>query len=83
MHLSQLKYIEDFLQRTHLEDSKLTPTPGCFGWSISQTDGVPLLNPTEYRSIVGAFQYTTLTRPGIAFALNNACQFMAQPTKVH
>ena len=67
MHLSQSKYIQDFLERTHLDDSKPTPTPGCSSWSISQTDGAPLHNPTEYRSIVGALQYATLTQPNIAF----------------
>ena len=61
MHLSQSEYIQDFLKRTHLEDSKPTPTPSCSGWSISQTDGAPLHNPIEYKSIVGALQYATLT----------------------
>ena len=83
IHLSQSKYIQDFLEQTHLEDSKPTPTLGCPGWSISQTDGTPLHNPIEYKSIVAAFQYATLTGPNIAFAINNACQFMAQPTDVH
>ena len=82
MHLvSQLKYIQDLLERTHLEDSK--PTLGCSGWSISQIDGTPLHNPTEYISIVGTLQYATLTRPDIAFVINKACHFMAQPTNVH
>ena len=76
MHLSRSKYIQDLLDRTHLEDSKPTPTLGCSGWSISQTDGVPLHNPTKYRSIVRALHNPTLTRPNIAFVVNKACQFM-------
>ncbi|RVW65725.1 Retrovirus-related Pol polyprotein from transposon RE1 [Vitis vinifera] len=38
---------------------------------------------THYRSVVGALQYVTLTRPDIAFAVNKACQFMQQPTTAH
>ncbi|RVX10831.1 Retrovirus-related Pol polyprotein from transposon RE2 [Vitis vinifera] len=38
---------------------------------------------SEYRRIVGALQYVTLTRPDIAFAVNKACQFMAKPSDVH
>jgi hypothetical protein len=33
------------------------------------TDGVPVADPTQFRSIVGALQYLTFTRPDIAYAL--------------
>ena len=49
----------------------------------SKTEGTLLPNPTEYKSVVGALQYVTITRPDIAFAVNRACQFMFQPTNAH
>ncbi|KAL6202040.1 hypothetical protein ACLB2K_025751 [Fragaria x ananassa] len=42
-----------------------------------------LENPTLYRSIVGALQYLTFTRPDISYSVNIVCQFMAAPTDVH
>lgn len=40
----------------------------------------PLLdNPAEYRSLVGALQYLTWTRPNLSFAVNLVCQFMHSP----
>ena len=36
-----------------------------------------------YRSIVGALQYVTITRPEISFAVNKVCQFMHNPLEVH
>ncbi|XP_066380791.1 secreted RxLR effector protein 161-like [Miscanthus floridulus] len=38
---------------------------------------------TRFRSIVGALQYLTLTRPDIAFAVNKVCQFLHKPTTIH
>ena len=56
-------------------DSKPATTPGLLGQTLSHLDGEPLLDATLYRSMVGALQYLTLTRPDISFAVNKACQF--------
>ncbi|XP_062094387.1 uncharacterized mitochondrial protein AtMg00810-like [Humulus lupulus] len=82
LHLSQTKYIRDLLQKTGMLDSKPLPTPLAHG-SLSQHDGLPLSSATEYRSILGALQYCTLTRFDISFAVNKLCQFMHAPTDVH
>ncbi|XP_019053481.1 PREDICTED: uncharacterized protein LOC109114767 [Nelumbo nucifera] len=50
---------------------------------LSRFDGEPLSNPTQYRSIVGALQYVTLTRLDVAFAVNKVCQFLHAPTEEH
>ena len=38
---------------------------------------------TKYRSIVGALQYLTFTRPDIAFSVSQACQFMHHLMESH
>ncbi|XP_043694160.1 uncharacterized mitochondrial protein AtMg00810-like [Telopea speciosissima] len=49
-----------------------------------QIQGVALHdNPTEYRSMVGALQYVTLTLSDVAFSINRAYQYMHAPTKNH
>lgn len=40
-------------------------------------------DPTLYRSVVGALQYATITRPELSFAVNKVCQFMAKPLESH
>ncbi|KAL6320874.1 hypothetical protein AAG906_008874 [Vitis piasezkii] len=51
-------------------DSKPATTLGLLGQMFSHLDGEPLSDATLYRSIVGALQYLTLTRPDISFAFN-------------
>jgi histone deacetylase 1/2 len=83
MTLSQSKYISDLLHRTAMFDTKPAHTPDAVGKNLSKFDGDPLTDVTQYRSVVGALQYLTMTRPDIAFAVNKACQFMQQPTSAH
>lgn len=40
-------------------------------------------DPSLYRSLVGALQYATITRPEIAFSVNKVCQYMQQPHEKH
>jgi hypothetical protein len=36
---------------------------------LSATDGAPVADATQYRSLAGALQYLTLTRPDLAYAV--------------
>ena len=50
---------------------------------LSATDGAPVADPSEYRSLAGALQYLTLTRPDLAFAVQQVCLFMHDPREPH
>ncbi|CAL8149935.1 unnamed protein product [Prunus armeniaca] len=50
---------------------------------LLKDDRKPYSHPTQYRSIVGALQYLTFTRPDIAFSVNQACQFVHNPMESH
>jgi histone deacetylase 1/2 len=75
--LTQEKYETDLLIKVGMQGCKSAPTPLSSTKKLSITDG------TRYRSIVGALQYLTLTRPDIAFSVNKVCQFLHAPTSVH
>jgi histone deacetylase 1/2 len=83
--LSQSKYAQDILARVGMTSCKSSPTPLSATEKLSKTDGQVLgpVDSTKYRSIVGALQYLTLTRPDISFAVNKVCQFLHMPTTVH
>jgi len=80
LFLCQTKYASDLLTRAYMSESKPIATPLSLKQVIMQQDSVALTNPTEYRSLVGALQYLTLTRPDIAYATNLLCQKLQTPT---
>jgi hypothetical protein len=71
MHLSQTKYVHNLLVRTNMHKSKPCTTPMTTSSSLSMHDSPSFDDPHLYRSVVGALQYATLTRPDISFAVNN------------
>jgi histone deacetylase 1/2 len=83
--LSQGKYARDILSRVGMVHCKPSPTPLPATEKLSKFEGKPLGmdDSTKYRSIVGALQYLTLTRPYLAFAVNKVCQFLHAPTSAH
>ncbi|KAK1692440.1 hypothetical protein QYE76_009137 [Lolium multiflorum] len=64
---------------------EVAPTPLSSSESLTLYDGTPL-GPddcTQYRSMVGALQYLTLTRPDLSFSVNKVCQYLHAPTTAH
>ncbi|CAL8995682.1 unnamed protein product [Prunus brigantina] len=83
LFLSQSKYVQDLLVKTEMTEAKACDTPCLPYHRLLKDDGQPYGNPTLYRSIVGALQYLTFTRPDIAFSVHQVCQFMQTPMVSH
>lgn len=83
IHISQKKYITELLKKANMTSSKPCSSPMIAQPPLSKTDGDPINDPHLYRTIVGALQYATITRPDIAFAVNKVSQFMHNPTTSH
>ena len=50
---------------------------------LTKSGSDPLTDAYMYRSVVGALQYATITRPEISFSVNKLCQFMKEPLEDH
>lgn len=81
--LTQSKYAKEILLRANLDKSNSTPTPSCSSLKLAKFDSDLFDKPSLYRSIVGALQYLTLTRPDIAYSVNKLSQYLHSPTKNH
>nr|KYP58716.1 hypothetical protein KK1_014136 [Cajanus cajan] len=64
-------------------EAKPISTPMVSTSKLSKHGSDTLTDSTFYRSVVGALQYATITRPEISFAVNKVCQFMASPLESH
>jgi hypothetical protein len=82
LFLSQTKYALDLLHRASMTDAKPISTPFVVGNHLS-AEGQLFSDPTLFRSLAGALQYLTITRPDLSFSVNSICQFMHAPTDDH
>jgi hypothetical protein len=80
--LTQEKYTKGILDRVGMATCKSMRTPLATDEKLSLTNGSSLSadDASDYRSVVGALQYLTLTRPDIAFSVNKVCQILHAPT---
>ncbi|XP_022023650.1 uncharacterized mitochondrial protein AtMg00810-like [Helianthus annuus] len=82
LFLHQSKYAIDILERAKMLECKPAFTPLSVNISFVAS-GAPFDNPSLYRSIVGAQQYLTITRPDLSYAVNQVSQFMHSLTTHH
>jgi hypothetical protein len=80
-----LNYASDLLKRVRMAYCKPVATPLSTSEKLSLHQGTLLgaNDATNYRSVICAIQYLTLTRLGIAFLVNKVCQFLHAPTTIH
>lgn len=82
LFLSQARYAYDILTRANLLDAKLVATLLSTS-DYFTTTVAPFHDPTMYRSLVGALQYLTITRPDLSYVVNQVSQFLHAPTQDH
>ena len=67
MFLSQEKYAKEILKRAHMSTRKPVSTPVDTKSKLGAHCGPLISDPTLYRSLAGALQYITFTRPDISY----------------
>jgi hypothetical protein len=77
--LHQRTYTLDVLKRAVMTDCKTCSTPVDLKAKLAVDSGPPVRDPSQFRSIVGALQYLTFTRPDIAYAVQQVCLHMHDP----
>jgi hypothetical protein len=83
LFLHQRQYAIDILERAGMSDCKPCSTPVDTQAKLSEDDGPPVADTTSYRSLTGALQYLTFSRPDIAYAVQQVCLHMHTPREPH
>ena len=83
LFLNQHQYIRDLLAKTSMNGVKDVTTPLFISIPLKLAYGSSTVDPTEYRRVISALQYLTLTCPDINFAVNKLSQFMHPPAQIH
>ncbi|GJU06945.1 ribonuclease H-like domain-containing protein [Tanacetum coccineum] len=82
LFLSQRKYALQLLERAHMVHCNPSRTPVDTESKLGP-EGVPVQDPTLYRSLAGGLQYLTFTRPDLSYAVQQVCLYMHDPREPH
>ncbi|XP_019084225.1 PREDICTED: uncharacterized protein LOC109125894 [Camelina sativa] len=85
MFLHQQNCAADILHRANMTNCNPCLTPVDIKPKLAEvnSDSPPVKDPTLYRSLAGALQYLTFTRPNISYAVQHVCLFMHDPREEH
>nr|GEV12813.1 ribonuclease H-like domain-containing protein [Tanacetum cinerariifolium] len=80
--LSQTKYATEILGRAQMLNCNPCRNPVDTEKKLGPK-GSPITDPTLYRSLAGALQYLTFTRPDLSYAVQQLCLYMRDPREPH
>ncbi|KAK9065244.1 hypothetical protein SSX86_016627 [Deinandra increscens subsp. villosa] len=83
LFLNQTKYASEILERAKMSDCNSCATPVDTAGKLPSEAGKPVDDPTQFRSLAGALQYLTFTRPDISYAVQQVCIHMHDPRVGH
>ena len=83
LFLHQRQYALDILERAGMTNCKPCANPVNTEGKQSEVEGPSVADPTAYRSLAGALQYVTFTRPDITYAVQQVCLHMHDPRVPH
>jgi len=81
--VSQVKYTLDILADNGLLAAKPATFPMEANLKLSKDTRTPLIDPTQYRRLIGRLIYLTITHPDITYPVQVLSQYMASPRQPH
>lgn len=76
-------YTIHLLNETGYLGSKPTKVPMDTKLKLTTSDDKPLLDPSQYRRLMGKLLYLTISRPDITYAVHCLSQYLSSPCLSH
>ncbi|XP_014499939.1 uncharacterized protein LOC106760988 [Vigna radiata var. radiata] len=83
MLMHQSRYVLDMLNRFNMSDCNSAITPAEVGIRLEKDPEEDVVDPTEYRRMVGSLRYLCNTRPDISFSVGLVSRYMQNPRLSH
>jgi hypothetical protein len=83
LFLHQRTYTLNIVKWAVMADCNPCTTPVDLQAKLADDSGPPVADASQFRSIAGALQYLTFTRPDIAYAVQQICLHMHDPREPH
>jgi hypothetical protein len=83
LFLTQHQFALDIFERAGMVDCKPILMPVDTQAKVSVESGPPVADTTYFRSLAGALQYLTFTRPDITYVVQQICLHMHDPREPH
>jgi hypothetical protein len=83
LFLHQSTYTLDIVKEAIMVDCKPCTTPVDLQAKLTNDSGPPVVDASQFRSITGALQYLTFTRPDIAYVVQQICLHMHDAREPH
>jgi hypothetical protein len=81
--LSQRAYAAKLLEKTGMINCNPCAVPMEAKLKLSKEGDSPLVDPTEYRSLIGSLRYLLHTRPELTFSVSYLSRFIKKPQQDH
>ena len=81
--LSQKKFTYELLQLSGISDQSIVATPLPLNCKVLVDEGIPISDPSIYRTLIGKLNFLIHTRPDLSFTVQTLSQFMQCPRDTH
>nr|GEW44157.1 ribonuclease H-like domain, reverse transcriptase, RNA-dependent DNA polymerase [Tanacetum cinerariifolium] len=81
--IRQSAYASKILNEAGMIDCNETLIPMNLGTRLIKTTKGTMVNPTEYRSLIGCLRYLLYTRPDLSYSIGLLSRYMQEPQEQH
>lgn len=81
--INQRKYAAEIIKKYGMDESNSVKNPIVPGQKLTKAGVGVLVDPSEFKQLIGSLRYLTTTQPDLIFSVNLVSRYMESPTEQH